>query len=220
MGSRPAAERARIVNDNSISNCRPTHSGLEMTDTNDFDSLTGNLLLAMPGMPDPFFSQTATLICDHSVEGAMGVVINQPTEVLLQEVFEQLKFGSGDLEAQNKLIGYGGPVGRDQGFMLHSSDEQKWKSSIEVAEGINLTSSPDIVEAVSHGIGPEKWFFVLGYAGWSAGQLESELAGDSWIVTPATPSLVFDTPATDLLKNAVSQLGVDFSRLGTITGSA
>jgi putative transcriptional regulator len=196
-----------------------------MTDTDEFDSLAGNLLLAMPAMADPFFSQTATLICEHSVEGAMGIVINQPTEIRLEEVFEQLKFDSGDTEAKNKLIGYGGPVGRDQGFMLHSAsksnkDEQEWGSSIEVAEGIGLTTSPDIVEAVSHSIGPEKWIFVLGYAGWSAGQLETELAGDSWIVTPATAELVFNTAAADLLKHAASQLGVDFSRLGPMTGSA
>lgn len=191
-----------------------------MTQVNEFQSLAGNLLLAMPGMPDPFFAQTATLVCEHTPEGAMGVVINQPTEIKLEEVFEQLRFDSGDTEAKNRLIGYGGPVGRDQGFMLHSTDEQEWSSSIEVAEGISLTTSADIVEAVSHGIGPEKWNFVLGYAGWSAGQLETELAGDSWIVTLATPELVFDTPATELLKHAASQLGVDFSRLATITGSA
>jgi putative transcriptional regulator len=191
-----------------------------MTETNEFQSFTGNLLLAMPGMADPFFSQTATLICEHSEEGAMGVVINQPTEIQLQEVFEQLKFDSGDTEAKDRLIGYGGPVGRDQGFMLHSVDEESWSSSLEVIEGVNLTSSPDIVEAVAHGIGPSKWIFVLGYAGWGAGQLEKELAGDSWIVTAATPELIFDTPAADLLKHAASQLGVEFSRLGTITGSA
>lgn len=189
-----------------------------MTGSHEFQSLAGNLLLAMPGMADPFFSQTATLICDHSTEGAMGVVINQPTNIPLQEVFEQLKFDSGSLEAKTRLIGYGGPVGRDQGFMLHSG--QEWNSSIEVVEGMKLTTSPDILEAISHGIGPQKWLFVLGYAGWTAGQLESELAGDSWIVTQATPELVFDTPAGDLLKHAASQLGVDFSRLGTFTGSA
>ena len=191
-----------------------------MTDIDDFDSLAGNLLLAMPGMADPFFSQTVTLICDHSPEGAMGVVINQPTEIRLAEVFEQLKFDSGDIEAKNRLIGYGGPVGRDQGFMLHADEKQDWSSSIEVTEGLRLTTSPDIVEAVSHGIGPKQWIFVLGYAGWTAGQLETELAGDSWIVTQATPELIFDTPAENLLKLAASQLGVDFSRLGTITGSA
>lgn len=191
-----------------------------MTETNEFHSLTGKLLLAMPGMADPFFSQTATLICDHNEEGAMGVVINQPTEIRLQEVFEQLKFDASHGEAQDRLIGYGGPVGRDQGFMLHGTDTAVWSSSIEVVEGIYLTSSPDVVEAVSRGAGPGKWNFVLGYAGWGGGQLETELAGDSWIVTEATSELVFDTPAGELLKHAASQLGVEFSRLGTVTGSA
>lgn len=192
----------------------------EIAEATGFESLAGNLLLAMPGMPDPFFSQTATLICEHSLEGAMGIVVNQPTEIKLEEVFEQLEFDPSDSEAKDRLIGYGGPVGRDQGFMLHLEDDQEWSSSIKVAKGMKLTTSPDIVEAVSRGEGPEKWMFVLGYAGWTAGQLETELAGDSWIVTPATSELVFDTPATDLLKHAASQLGVDLNRLGTVTGSA
>lgn len=192
-----------------------------MTDSENFDALTGNLLLAMPGMADPFFSQTLTIICDHSEEGAMGLVINQPTEVSLQEVFEQLAFTDVSTEAMQKPIGYGGPVGKDQGFILHTADkEQQWSSSFEVIEGIELTASQDIVEAVSKGNGPDKWLFVLGYAGWGAGQLETELVGDSWITLPATEQLIFDTPAEEQLKAAASNLGIDFSRLATTTGRA
>jgi putative transcriptional regulator len=192
-----------------------------MTDSENFDALTGNLLLAMPGMADPFFSQTLTLICEHSEEGAMGLVINQPTEVSLQEVFEQLEFSDVSTDAMQKPIGYGGPVGKDQGFILHTKDrEKKWSSSFEVMEGIELTASQDIVEAVSKGNGPDKWLFVLGYAGWGAGQLETELVGDSWITMPATEQLIFDTPAEEQLKAAASNLGIEFSRLATTTGRA
>lgn len=191
-----------------------------MNSAEDFNSLQGNLLLAMPSMADPFFSQTAILICEHNAEGAMGIVINQPTEIRLEEVFEQLNFESADTEAKSQFIGYGGPVGRDQGFMLHNACDESWSSSIEVLEGIYLTTSLDIVENVAHGAGPNKWRFILGYAGWSAGQLENELAGDSWIITPATSELLFETESNELLRQAMSQLGVDYSRLGQITGSA
>lgn len=192
-----------------------------MTDSKSFDAFTGNLLLAMPGMADPFFSQTLTIICEHSEEGAMGLVINQPTDVSLQEVFEQLEFTDVSTEAMQKSIGYGGPVGRDQGFILHTANNEKhWSSSVEVMEGIELTASQDIIEAVSKGKGPDKWLFVLGYAGWGAGQLETELCGDSWITMPATEQLVFDTPAAEQLKAAASKLGIEFSRLATTTGRA
>jgi putative transcriptional regulator len=192
-----------------------------MTDSENFDALTGNLLLAMPGIADPFFSQTLTLICEHSMEGAMGLVINQPTGVSLQEVFEQLEFFDVSTDAMQKPIGYGDPVGKDQVFILHTKDrEKKWSSSFEVMKGIELTVSQDIVEAVSKGNGPDKWLFVLGYAGWAAGQLETELVGDSWITMPATEQLIFDTPAEEQLKAAASNLGIEFSRLATTAGRA
>lgn len=186
-----------------------------------FESLSGNLLLAMPGIADPFFSRTLTLLCEHNEDGAMGVVINQPTEVSLQEVFEQLELSDASTEAMHRPIGYGGPVSRDQGFILHTAnDEQKWASSFEVMKGIELTASQDIIEAISKGSGPDKWLFVLGYAGWGAGQLETELAGDSWITVQATEQLVFDTPAAEKLKASASRLGIEFGRFATISGSA
>ena len=150
----------------------------------------------------------------------MGIVINQPTEIPMQEVFEQL--GIEDIaDTGDRAIGYGGPVARDRGFVIHRANEsQEWSSSIAVTEDIHLSTSPDIIEALGRDEGPSEWLFALGYAGWSPGQLETELMGDSWITTEANPELVFHTEAADQLKAAASQMGIDLGKLGAARGSA
>ena len=152
----------------------------------------------------------------------MGLVINQPTSVDLNEVFEQLAFESTNHEAGERSIGYGGPVSKDRGFILHLETDKtnNWSSSLQITEDIWVTTSTDIIEAIAKGRGPEKWLFVLGYAGWGAGQLESELAGDSWITIEANNELVFDTPATKLLESAAMRLGIELGRLGSASGTA
>lgn len=189
-----------------------------MTDS-DFESLAGQLLLAVPSMSDPYFSQTVTLLCEHSEEGAMGLVINQPTKLLMAEVFESVDI-TGEGPAASEAVYYGGPVSLEQGFLLHSDTAQTYESSHAILPGISLTASRDIIVALAENRGPMHWRFVLGYAGWSAGQLEDELSGNSWLVTPATSNLVLHTEPKDILRLAAAQLGININRLGSTSGHA
>ena len=182
-------------------------------------SLTSQLLIAMPGMQDPNFSATVTLICEHNDDGALGIVINRPLEMSLSGLLEQLDLESPDgaLEAQPVLAG--GPVGTERGFVLHNSDVD-YDNSLQVAEDIRLTVSRDIIDALARGEGPDKSLVALGYAGWESGQLESEILANSWINVPATATLVFDTPFENRWTEAADSLGIDLSRIGPDAGHA
>ena len=182
-------------------------------------SLTSQLLIAMPGMQDPNFSATVTLICEHNDDGALGIVINRPLDMSLRGLFEQLDLESPDdaLEAQPVLAG--GPVGTERGFVLHNSDVD-YDNSLKVSEDIRLTVSRDIIDAMARGEGPDKSLVALGYAGWESGQLESEILSNSWINVPATARLVFDTPFESRWTEAADSLGIDLSRIGPDAGHA
>lgn len=174
--------------------------------------LTGHLLLAMPGLPDPNFADTAVYLCSHGVEGTLGVVLNHPTDLTLAQVLAHLAMEPtrGGLEAEP--VFQGGPVQTEQGFVLHS-DERTWEHTVAVRPGVALTSSPDVLQALAHGEGPGQYRLILGYAGWDAGQLESELGEDSWLAIPADAELIFGTPYTELREAAARRLGVDLNQL-------
>ena len=176
-------------------------------------------LIAMPELADPNFAQTVTLICEHNQEGALGIVINRPAELSLGEVLDQLGLGDIDSGLREKLIFSGGPVQPDRGFVLHDGDVA-WDSSLPVSDQIRITTSRDILEALARGKGPEKYLLALGYAGWSAGQLEQEMAANAWLNVPAAPNVIFDTTWEQRYQAAAELLGINLGALGPGAGHA
>jgi putative transcriptional regulator len=182
-------------------------------------NLTHHFLIAMPNMADPYFSRTLTYICEHNDQGALGLVVNRPIDMTLQALFERLSLTLGDSEAATAPIYFGGPVQTDRGFVLHAP-AGSWQSTLRVGEAIGLTTSKDILEAVGRGEGPERMLVTLGYAGWSAGQLEHELSQNAWLTVEAIEAILFETPAEERLPAAMELLGVDFARLQDEAGHA
>ena len=186
----------------------------------DFDgSLTNQLLIAMPGMPDPNFSTTVTLVCEHNEEGALGIVINRPLALKLGGLFEQLAVEDADPAAAQSPVLMGGPVSPDCGFVLHDS-ASSFENSLTVSSQIQLTLSRDVLDAMATGKGPNKALVALGYAGWEAGQLESEILSNSWLNVPASPDIVFDTPFDERWMSAARSLGIDISQISPDAGHA
>ena len=185
-----------------------------------FDSaLTNQLLIAMPGMADPNFSTTVTLICEHNDEGALGIVINRPLTLKLAGLFEQLSVDDPDPEVAEFPVLAGGPVGTERGFVLHGSG-WTYENTLPVSEDIQLTLSRDVIDAMASGQGPDKSLVALGYAGWQPGQLEDEMLANSWLNVPATPELVFDTPYSERWDYAARTLGIDIARMSSDAGHA
>lgn len=182
-------------------------------------TLASQLLIAMPGMPDPNFSSTVTLICEHNDEGALGIVINRPLTLTLGGLFEQLELADPDPAAAETPVLMGGPVGPERGFVLHDT-AQSYENSLPVSNDICLTLSRDIIDAMATGAGPSKSIVALGYAGWEAGQLESEMLANSWLNVPATTDIVFDMPFTDRWAAAARAIGIDLSRMSPDAGHA
>ncbi len=183
------------------------------------NSLANQLLIAMPGMADPNFSTTVTLICEHNDDGALGIVINRPLNLKLGGLFDQLSVEDADPAAANSPVLAGGPVGPERGFVLHNPGLD-FENSVAVSDAIQLTLSRDVIDAMAKGTGPEKSIVALGYAGWESGQLEDEMLANSWLNVPATPELVFDTPFADRWECAAKSLGIDISRMSPGAGHA
>ena len=181
--------------------------------------LTNQLLIAMPGMLDPNFSTTVTLICEHNDEGTLGIVINRPTTLKLAGLFEQLSVDDPDPEAAASPVLSGGPVGMERGFVLHGP-EYSFENTLAVSDDIRLTLSRDIIDALATGSGPDDALVALGYAGWEPGQLEEEMLANSWLNVPATPQIVFETPFADRWDSAARTLGIDIASLPTEAGHA
>ena len=182
-------------------------------------NLTGHFLIAMPAMTDPYFARSVTYICEHNAQGAMGVVINRPIEMSLDDLFDQIHLELSDKELGQSPVHFGGPVQIERGFVLHQPVGH-WQSSIVVGADTALTTSKDILEASALGIGPEKMLVTLGYAGWTAGQLEEELAQNAWLSVPAEESVIFDLPSEEKLNAAMHLLGIDFASLSEEAGHA
>jgi len=187
-------------------------------------NLTGHFLIAMPALTDPYFSKSVTFICTHSQDGAMGVVINRPTDLTYNALFEKINLELHDTELAHKPVLYGGPVQPERGFVLHEPDGE-WDSSITIAENTALTTSKDILEAVAQGNGPEKMLLTLGYAGWTPGQLEQEIAQNAWLsVQPkdvtSLHQILYDMQHEQKLDATMALLGINFGMLSDEAGHA
>jgi putative transcriptional regulator len=181
--------------------------------------LTNHFLIAMPNMVDPYFARTLTYVCEHNDQGALGLVVNRPIDMTLQALFERLSLTLEDREIGGAPIYFGGPVQTDRGFVLHAPTGN-WHSTLRVRDVIGLTTSKDILEALGRGEGPDRILVTLGYAGWSAGQLEHELGQNAWLTVEARDAIIFDLPAEERLPAAMELLGLDFARLADVAGHA
>ena len=182
-------------------------------------NLTGHFLIAMPAMEDPNFAKSVAYICEHNENGALGIVINRPIDMKLDDLFEQIS-----IDLENKALGgapvhFGGPVQIDRGFVLHQPIGQ-WQSTIAVTGDTALTTSKDVLEAVARGEGPNRLLVSLGYTGWSPGQLEQEISQNAWLTVPAADDILFDLPPEEKLAAAMGLLGVDFATLSEQAGHA
>ena len=187
--------------------------------TNTTINLTDHFLIAMPAMADPNFSRTLTYIAEHNENGAMGVIVNRPTDMRLATLFERVEIALEHHEFDDLPVYFGGPVQSDRGFVLHRP-AGNWHSSLTVNESVGLTSSRDVLQSLASAGEPSEILVALVYASWSAGQLEHELAQNAWLTVPADLSLVFQLPAEERLAAAMQLLGVDFAKLSDIAGHA
>ncbi|HEX3664995.1 MAG TPA: YqgE/AlgH family protein [Rhizomicrobium sp.] len=182
--------------------------------------LEGKLLIAMPGMADPYFEKSVIFMCAHSSEGAMGIMINKPVAGLsFHDLMEKLELQVGR-DTPNFPILYGGPVETGRGFVLHSGDYESSEATLPVSEDISLTATLDILRAMADGRGPQHAIFALGYAGWTAGQIEDEIRRNGWIHCDCDPELLFEAKLDAKWSAALRKLGIDVSGLSPHAGHA
>ena len=180
--------------------------------------LSNQFLMAMPGMVDGEFAGTVIYLCEHSPKGALGLVINRPTDLSVAGLLEKIDLKLEIALPQNAAVYFGGPVHTDRGFVLHSP-AGSFSSSIQLGQ-LALTTSRDVLQAVAQGNGPEKLLVTLGYSGWGAGQLESEIAQNAWLTVPASAEVNFATPPEDRYAAALKLLGIDPVMLSGVAGHA
>ncbi len=194
----------------------PAHDTVAMSQT---DTLKSQLLIAMPSLEDPNFSRTVTYICEHNDQGAMGIVLNRPTDLSLSDVLRHMDIEGGLGNAGEQIVYLGGPVEEERGFVLHSHSPP-WDSTLAVNDDISVTTSRDILEAMARGNGPAHTLVALGYAGWGAGQLERELQENAWLSGPSDESILFELPPDQRWEAAARLLGVDVNLLSSEAGHA
>lgn len=182
-------------------------------------SLQGQFLVAMPNLADSFFERKLIYLIEHNEKGAMGLVINQALDVRVDDILEQ--FGEPDRQSHHpdKILA-GGPVEANRGFIVHRTQEAQWLGETAMDDGISVTSSADILEALAQGqnIGP--YLLILGYAGWDAGQLEQEILDNAWLVIPANPEVFFNIELEHRLDASLHSLGINYSQLSHGAGRA
>ena len=187
--------------------------------------LEGQLLIAMPIMTDKRFARSVIYMCAHSAEGAMGLIVNQRApHISFRELLKQLSIpsGKGDIrvDRDDMDVHVGGPVETGRGFVLHSADYHAADSTLAIDDGVSLTATIDILKAIAAGKGPDRAILALGYAGWRAGQLESEIAANGWLHCPADLDLLFDRKLEDKYERAMSKIGIDPLHLVSDAGHA
>ena len=189
------------------------------------DHLANQFLIAMPGMVDPNFAGSVIYLFEHTERGAMGLVVNRPTELDMGALFEKIEIKLEAEPISDQAVYFGGPVQIERGFVLHEPTAKAlYSSSLAVPGGLTMTTSKDVLEAVAVGNGPVKFLMTLGYAGWSAGQLEEEIALNAWINVPLSQQqmidIIFDTPSSQRYERTMSHLGFDPSHLSGEAGHA
>jgi putative transcriptional regulator len=198
--------------------------------TGDFalTNLTNHFLIAMPGLKDEVFCRSVVYVCEHSERGALGLVINKPGELNMKRLFEKVELPLRRKDLSGAPVFQGGPVQTERGFVLHESfftgadrpRESVYASSMTIPGGLEMTTSKDVLEALSTGAGPRKVLVSLGYSAWGQGQLESELSDNSWLTVAASNSIIFDTPVADRYDQALLLLGVESWMLSPDAGHA
>jgi len=187
-------------------------------------SFANSFLIAMPGMTDPTFSGALVYVCEHNEKGAMGLVVNRPTDLSLQTLFERIDLKLEIMPLSQAPVFYGGPVQTERGFVLHEAvgihDDETYSSSVQVTDRIRLTTSKDVLQAMSAGLGPQRVLITLGYAGWGGGQLEQEIAANGWLTVAADPYVLFDLDPAERYSAAVKLLGFDPAMLSSEVGHA
>ena len=185
-------------------------------------NLANHFLIAMPSMHDPIFGGTVVYVCEHNENGVLGVVINKPTDMTMEVLFDRIDLevsSAAERHLESEPIMFGGPVQDDRGFVLHTPGAH-YSSSLTVTNDVAFTTSIDVLEAVARGQGPERMMVSIGYAGWSPGQLEDELARNGWLTVAADPRIVFDVPIEDRYQAAIKLLGFDPLMLNSEAGHA
>jgi putative transcriptional regulator len=189
-------------------------------------NLTNQFLIAMPGMGDGTFAGSVVYLCEHTEKGALGLVINKPIDIKLKNLFEKVELTLDREDLADAPVYFGGPVQTERGFVLHerlggeAGEGGHYSSSLQIAGGLEMTTSKDVLEALSHGAGPKKVLVTLGYSGWGAGQLEEEMSRNGWINVGAERGIIFDTPVEQRYEKALSLLGIDARMLSQEAGHA
>ncbi len=174
--------------------------------------LTNQFLIAMPGMADDTFAGTVIYLCEHTANGALGLVINKPIDIKLRNLFEKVELSVPGDEIGDQPVYFGGPIQTERGFVLHEKQGDEpghYGSTLSVPNGLAMTTSKDVLEAMADGAGPRRVLITLGYSSWQAGQLEDELGRNGWLTVDADPAVIFDTPIEQRYDRALSLLGFD-----------
>ena len=187
-------------------------------------NLTHHFLIAMPGLEDAAFARSVVYMCEHSDRGALGLVINKPSDISLKNLFDKVELPLHRDDLTQAPVFQGGPVQTERGFVLHESrmpgSESVYASTMTIPGGLEMTTSRDVLEALSTGTGPRKVFVSLGYSAWGEGQLESEISDNSWLTVAADVAVIFDTPVTQRYDKALLLLGLQSWMLSPEAGHA
>lgn len=191
-------------------------------------NLTNHFLIAMPGLVDEAFTKSVVYLCEHSERGALGLIINKPSDIRMDKLFEKVDLSLGRLDLKEQPVFQGGPVQTERGFVLHealmpereASAESVYASTMTIPGGLEMTTSRDVLEAMSYGGGPRRVLVTLGYSAWGQGQLESEIGENSWLTVNADQALIFDTPVDQRYARALSLLGLQDWMLSPEAGHA
>ncbi|MEL0635496.1 MULTISPECIES: YqgE/AlgH family protein [Marinomonas] len=187
--------------------------------TSFFDSFKNHFLISMPHLDDPHFEHTVVYLCEHNVEGAMGIIINRPSNIDFTELADHLGMQIACPSLTSEPIYNGGPLEAERGFILHTADKS-WSNTLKITDEISLSASLETLERISEGNGPEAFRITLGCAGWDAGQLETEIANNDWLVCEADLDVLFNTPSDMQFTAATKVLGIDMARLSPDIGHA